>query len=38
MFCDKCGSAIQADQRFCGKCGKEFAAGAGGGSAAQPGA
>ncbi|HLW87529.1 MAG TPA: zinc ribbon domain-containing protein [Terriglobales bacterium] len=25
MFCDKCGSAIQADQRFCGKCGKEFA-------------
>ncbi|MGO9650229.1 MAG: zinc-ribbon domain-containing protein [Terriglobales bacterium] len=29
MFCDKCGSAIQADQRFCGKCGKEFAAGAG---------
>jgi hypothetical protein len=29
MFCDKCGSAIQADQRFCGKCGKEFAGGAG---------
>jgi hypothetical protein len=25
MFCDKCGSAIQADQRFCGKCGREFA-------------
>src|SRR5580704_12562352 len=20
MFCDKCGSAIEADQRFCGKC------------------
>jgi hypothetical protein len=29
MFCDKCGSAIQGDQRFCGKCGKEFAASAG---------
>jgi hypothetical protein len=29
MFCDKCGSAVQADQRFCGKCGKEFAAGGG---------
>jgi hypothetical protein len=25
MFCDKCGSAIQADQLFCGKCGREFA-------------
>ena len=25
MFCDKCGSAIQTDQRFCGKCGREFA-------------
>ena len=32
MFCDKCGSAVQADQRFCGKCGKEFAGGAGAGS------
>src|ERR1700690_2378917 len=29
MFCDKCGSAIQPDQRFCGKCGKEFGGGAG---------
>jgi hypothetical protein len=29
MFCDKCGSAIQPDQRFCGKCGKEFAGRAG---------
>jgi len=29
MFCDKCGSAVQADQRFCGKCGREFAGGAG---------
>jgi hypothetical protein len=29
MFCDKCGSAIEADQRFCGKCGKEFAGGTG---------
>jgi hypothetical protein len=28
MFCDKCGSAIQGDQRFCGKCGKELAGGA----------
>jgi len=26
MFCDRCGAAVQADQRFCGKCGKEFAA------------
>jgi hypothetical protein len=24
MFCDKCGSAVAADQRFCGKCGREF--------------
>ncbi|MGB7585187.1 MAG: zinc-ribbon domain-containing protein, partial [Terriglobales bacterium] len=32
MFCDKCGSPIQADQRFCGKCGKELAAGGGVGS------
>ena len=31
MFCDKCGSAIQADQRFCGKCGKELAGGIGAG-------
>jgi len=29
MFCDKCGSTIQADQRFCGKCGKAFASGTG---------
>jgi hypothetical protein len=29
MFCDKCGSAVQGDQRFCGKCGKEFAGGVG---------
>jgi len=27
MFCDKCGAPTQPDQRFCGKCGKEFAAG-----------
>ncbi|MGA7359578.1 MAG: zinc ribbon domain-containing protein [Candidatus Sulfotelmatobacter sp.] len=25
MFCDKCGALVQADQRFCGRCGKEFA-------------
>jgi|SRR5579863_8077309 len=24
MFCDKCGNALQADQRFCSRCGKEF--------------
>jgi hypothetical protein len=27
MFCDKCGAPVQADQRFCGRCGKEFAGG-----------
>jgi phage shock protein PspC (stress-responsive transcriptional regulator) len=27
MFCDRCGAALQPDQRFCGRCGKEFAAG-----------
>jgi len=26
MFCDRCGAALQPDQRFCGRCGKEFAA------------
>ena len=31
MFCDKCGSATHADQRFCGKCGRELAGGAGAG-------
>lgn len=25
MFCDKCGTALQADQRFCSRCGKEIA-------------
>ncbi len=25
MFCDKCGTALQADQRFCSRCGKQFA-------------
>jgi len=29
MFCDRCGSALQADQRFCGKCGREFTGSAG---------
>jgi len=24
MFCDRCGAAVQPDQRFCGRCGKEF--------------
>jgi len=26
MFCDRCGAALQPDQRFCGRCGKEFSA------------
>jgi hypothetical protein len=26
MFCDKCGAALQMDQRFCSRCGKEFSA------------
>jgi zinc ribbon protein len=25
MFCDKCGSALQANQNFCSRCGKEIA-------------
>ena len=25
MFCDRCGSTVPQDQRFCGRCGKEFA-------------
>ena len=24
MFCDRCGATVQPDQRFCGRCGKEF--------------
>jgi len=24
MFCDRCGAAVLPDQRFCGRCGKEF--------------
>jgi hypothetical protein len=24
MFCDKCGTEVQADQRFCTRCGREF--------------
>ena len=27
MFCDRCGAALQSDQRFCGRCGKEFLGG-----------
>ena len=27
MFCDKCGASVQPDQRFCGRCGREFAGG-----------
>jgi hypothetical protein len=26
MFCDRCGATVQPDQRFCARCGKEFAA------------
>ena len=26
MFCDRCGAGVQPDQRFCGRCGKEFSA------------
>jgi hypothetical protein len=25
MFCDRCGASLQPGQRFCGRCGKEFA-------------
>ena len=25
MFCDKCGASLQADQRYCSRCGKEVA-------------
>ncbi len=28
MFCDKCGAPAQPGQRFCSRCGKEFAGGA----------
>jgi hypothetical protein len=24
MFCDRCGATLQPDQRFCGRCGKDF--------------
>jgi len=24
MFCDRCGDTLQPDQRFCGRCGKDF--------------
>jgi zinc-ribbon domain len=24
MFCDRCGAPVLPDQRFCGRCGKEF--------------
>src|SRR5208283_2374239 len=24
MFCDRCGASVQPDQRFCGRCGKQF--------------
>jgi len=27
MFCDRCGAPAQPDQRFCGRCGKEFTGG-----------
>lgn len=25
MFCDRCGTAVQSDQRFCNQCGRQFA-------------
>jgi len=25
MFCDRCGAAVEANHRFCGRCGREFA-------------
>jgi hypothetical protein len=28
MYCDRCGASVAADQRFCGRCGREFAGGA----------
>lgn len=31
MFCDRCGATVQPDQRFCGRCGREFT-----GAIAQP--
>jgi len=24
MFCDRCGASVQPDQRYCGRCGKDF--------------
>jgi len=30
MFCDRCGASVAADQRFCGRCGREFVGGTGG--------
>jgi predicted nucleic acid-binding Zn ribbon protein len=27
MFCDKCGSPVQPEQRFCSRCGREFLSG-----------
>jgi hypothetical protein len=28
MFCDRCGAAVEAEQRFCSRCGRELAGGA----------
>jgi hypothetical protein len=28
MFCDRCGASVGPDQRFCGRCGREFMGGA----------
>ena len=36
MFCDRCGASVEVDQRFCGRCGREFAGGAGGSVLAFP--
>ena len=27
MFCDRCGTAVEPDQRFCNKCGRQFSDG-----------
>jgi hypothetical protein len=29
MFCDRCGTSVANDQRFCGRCGREFVGGGG---------
>jgi len=36
MFCDRCGASVASDQRFCGRCGREFEGGVGGSVLAFP--